>query len=111
MKILYYMFVVSVACITTALAVDPPPDGGYPNETTAEGEDALFNLTTGEDNTALGFDALFSNTTGNNNTAVGPSTLGDNTEGANNTAIGNWQPYKEHNRDRKHGSGFRSSWQ
>ena len=82
------MFLVSFACVATALAVEPPPDGGYANENTAEGEDALFSLTTGEDNTAVGFDALFSNTTGNNNTAVGPSTLGDNTEGANNTAIG-----------------------
>ena len=30
-----------------ALAVVPPPDGGYPGFTTAEGANALFNLTTG----------------------------------------------------------------
>src|SRR5712692_10507923 len=54
-----------------AFGVTPPPDGGYPNENTAEGEDALFSLTTGLDNTALGFNALFNNTTGNENTAVG----------------------------------------
>ena len=51
----------------TARAVDPPPDGGYPNQNTAEGEDALFSLTTGADNTAMGFDALDSNTTGSDN--------------------------------------------
>jgi Galactose oxidase, central domain len=50
-----------------ARAVDPPPDGGYPNQNTAEGEDALFSLTTGADNTAMGFDALYSNVTGSDN--------------------------------------------
>jgi hypothetical protein len=30
-----------------AQAVSPPPDGGYPNENTAEGQDALFSLTSG----------------------------------------------------------------
>ncbi len=39
----------------TAQAVDPPPDGGYPNFNTAEGEDALFRLTTGFSNTAIGY--------------------------------------------------------
>jgi hypothetical protein len=29
---------------TMLFAVDPPPDDGYPNENTAEGEDALFSL-------------------------------------------------------------------
>ena len=33
-------------------AVSPAPDGGYPNNNTAEGTDALFNLTTGVGNTA-----------------------------------------------------------
>ena len=35
-------------------AVYPPPDGGYPNNNTAEGTGALFNLTTGSDNTSTG---------------------------------------------------------
>jgi hypothetical protein len=34
-------------------AVKPPPDGGYPGQNTAEGDDALLNLTTGANNTAL----------------------------------------------------------
>jgi hypothetical protein len=29
-------------------AVVPPPDGGYPGGNTAEGQNALFSLTTGE---------------------------------------------------------------
>jgi hypothetical protein len=43
----------------TAQAVSPAPDGGYPNGNTAEGDEALLNLTTGTNNTANGFEALF----------------------------------------------------
>ena len=47
-------------------AINPPPDGGYPNQNTAEGKGALFSLTIGgfdnQDNTAIGFDALFTST-------------------------------------------------
>jgi hypothetical protein len=64
------------------------PDGGYPNENTAEGDDALFSLTTGFDNTAVGFEALVNNTTGFNNTGVGADALISNTTGGQNTAIG-----------------------
>src|SRR6266705_1045204 len=70
-----------------ARAVSPPPDGGYPNFTTAEGANALFSLTTGSANTAVGFFSLFSNTTGSFNTAVGAGALDLNT-GDNNTAPG-----------------------
>jgi hypothetical protein len=60
-----------------APALLPPPDGGYPFGTTAEGDGALGSLTlSGKEsgkgggppaavnNTALGFDTLFNNTTG-----------------------------------------------
>ena len=71
-----------------AQAVLPPPDGGYPGENTAEGDDALFSLTSGTDNTAIGFDALYSNTTGSFNTANGWGALFSNTSGISNTATG-----------------------
>ncbi len=66
----------------------PAPDGGYPNQTTAEGQNALFNLTTGINNTALGFDALWNNTTGGYNTATGEQTLYLNVSGNYNTGNG-----------------------
>src|SRR5713101_654262 len=72
----------------TARAVDPPPDGGYLNGNTAEGDNALALLTTGSDNTAIGFNALISNTTGFANTATGVVALSSNTTGTNNTATG-----------------------
>ena len=66
----------------------PPPDGDYRNETTAEGKDALFSLTTGFGNAALGFNALYSNTEGSYNTATGRNALFSNTTGFANTATG-----------------------
>jgi hypothetical protein len=77
-----------LALAPAARAVIPAPDGGYPGNNTAEGEDALFSLTTGADNTAIGFDALYHNTTGLANTAVGNTALHDNTTGVFNTATG-----------------------
>src|SRR3954468_14953886 len=70
-----------------ARAVVPPPDGGYPNNNTAEGDSALFNLTNGLDNTAIGFQALFLNTEGDFNTASGADALAGN-HGSFNTANG-----------------------
>ena len=71
-----------------AQAVVPAPDGGYPGHNTAEGQNALFSLTTGTSNTANGFEALFKNTTGNWNIAIGSDALHENTTRHGNTAIG-----------------------
>ena len=87
----FFLLALALACfalLPAARAVLPAPDGGYPNNTTAEGEDALFSLTTGFGNTAIGFDALYNNTTGYQNTAIGVEALFANTEGQTNVATG-----------------------
>jgi len=87
----FLLIPLALACFALSLTpnafgVSPAPDGGYPNQNTAEGTNALFSLTTnGVRNTAIGFDALFSNTGGGANTAIGASALARNT-GNNNTA-------------------------
>jgi uncharacterized coiled-coil protein SlyX len=110
MKTTVHCFVSSVAILYLAAvaqkaqAVVPPPDGGYPGFTTAEGEKALFSLTTGSANTAVGWYSLFSNAAGgfntatgagsllfntaNDNTAFGAAALLFNTTGTDNTAVG-----------------------
>ena len=87
-----------------ARAVVPAPDGGYPGGNTAEGQKALFSLSTGQFNSALGFLSLSALTAGNfctgvgagalllntadGNTAVGAAALLSNTIGSGNTATG-----------------------
>ena len=93
-----------MALLPNAQAVSPPPDGCYPNFTTAEGCDALSLLTTGAGNTGLGWRALFLDSSGSfntgvgvgalvlnnadSNTAVGAAALLLNTSGTQNTALG-----------------------
>jgi Chaperone of endosialidase len=83
---------ISLACFAgfapIAFGVTPPPDGGYPNKNTAEGQDALFSLTFGTANTANGFSALKANTNGDRNTANGALALFTNVTGSENTATG-----------------------
>src|SRR5437667_4412893 len=67
--------------------LSPPPDGCFPNFTTAQGCDALSVLTTGAGNTALGWRSLFLNTTGSFNTGVGAGALALNNADSN-TAVG-----------------------
>jgi hypothetical protein len=81
------LVLVCFAFTRTALAVVPPPDGGYPGFNTAEGQNTLFGLTTGSANTAVGWFSLFSNAVGSFNTGTGAGTLVFNT-GDENTALG-----------------------
>jgi hypothetical protein len=79
--------------------LSPPPDGGYPNGNTAEGDNALFSLTIGSNNTAIGSQALFYNEDGNDNTAIGYQALGSNSGrggGFDNTAIGSQALFSNH---------------
>jgi len=81
-------------CQQVQSATDTPDPGAKPSTNTADGQAALFSLTTGLYNSAFGFDSLLSNSTSNFNTGVGAGTLlldnGDPTagEGVRNTAVG-----------------------
>jgi hypothetical protein len=92
-----FLIIFCVACFMSlpkAQAVSPPPDGGYAGFNTAEGTNALKNLSTGVANSAVGWYSLFSNGDGSFNTAVGAGTLLFNVgnqstgEGTQNTAVG-----------------------
>jgi len=102
-----FLAVSVLVCLTLSprvQAVSPAPDGGYPGGNTAEGQNALFSLTTGGFNTAVGFLSLrsdatvaFNTATGagtllvntaDQNTATGAGALLSNTTGSSNTAIG-----------------------
>src|SRR5207237_4017239 len=85
-------FALALACFASsppARALNPAPDGGYPNANTAEGLGALNSLNTnsGGGNTAMGYFALQTLTAGSNNTAIGVQALNSDT-GEVNTAIG-----------------------
>ena len=82
-----FVLLTSFALLPKVQAVNPPPDGGYANFTTAEGQNALFSLTAGAANTAVGWRSLFSNTEGSFNTATGAGALLFNTANEN-TAFG-----------------------
>ena len=87
--ILIIFTLLSLGLVPITQAVSPAPDGGYPGQNTAEGDNALFNLspTDGGFNTAIGWLSLFANATGSFNTGVGAGTLWANTS-HNNTAVG-----------------------
>jgi hypothetical protein len=84
----------TLAFLRETPAINPPPDGGYAAFNTAEGQNALFSLTTGVANTAVGWSSLNNDTEGGLNTAMGAGTLllnigNENTgEGSGNTAVG-----------------------
>jgi trimeric autotransporter adhesin len=89
-KIRFTSILVALACFMfpgQMQAVTPPPDGCYPNFTTAEGCKALQSLTAGVGNTGIGWYSLFGNSTGSFNTAVGAGAL-DLNNADNNTAVG-----------------------
>lgn len=75
------------ALFASAHAVVPPPDGAYPNFTTAEGANALRNLTSGAGNTGVDWYSLCSDSTASFNTGVGAGTLVFN-NAESDTAIG-----------------------
>jgi trimeric autotransporter adhesin len=112
------------ALLPRAQAVSPAPDGGYPGGNTAEGQNALFSLTTGSYNTAVGLSSLRSNTEGkystaigayalfantaDENTSVGAGALLSNTTGSPNTATGAFALFSNTTGNRNTANGTRA---
>ena len=86
--ILMAFLLASFGILPGAQAVVPAPDGGYPGLNTAEGQNALLGLTTGQGNTAVGWLALRSDIIGSFNTATGAGTLLFNTADRNTASGG-----------------------
>jgi len=86
-RLVLSLTLVCLGAVATVQAVVPPPDGGYPGGNTAEGHNALLNLTSGGFNTAVGWLSLRTDTSGSFNTSVGAGAL-FRTNGDENTAIG-----------------------
>jgi hypothetical protein len=86
-QLIILVLTVWFASLQSAHAVSPAPDGGYSGANTAEGQNALFSLTTGGYNTAVGWLSLRSDTTGSFNTAIGAGALALNSAD-DNTATG-----------------------
>src|SRR3989442_8365741 len=89
----FFLSALTLACFAlspTVRAVTPLPDGGYPNDNTAEGENALFDLDVNNstDNTAVGFEAMHFNVVTFGNTAVGSQALEFGGSGNFNVAVG-----------------------
>jgi len=90
-NIVFTTLLLALACFglssPNAFSVVPAPDGGYPGGNTAEGQDALLSLTTGQYNTGIGIFSVLSLTDGNFCTGIGAGTLLANTADQN-TATG-----------------------
>src|SRR6266508_2503599 len=107
-NIIFTTLLLALACFgfssPKAFGVVPAPDGGYPGGNTAEGQNALLSLTSGQYNTGIGIFSVLSLSDGNfctgigagtllantadQNTATGHGALFSNTNGSSNTAIG-----------------------
>jgi len=104
--VLIPLMLVCLSFTPIARAVNPPPDGGYGGQNTAEGTDALFSLTSGVWNVAVGFQALHSDNTGNQNTATGYRALFLNTTGSKSTAYGSQALYNNTTGNANVATGF-----
>ncbi len=90
-NIIFTTLLLALACFgfssPKAFGVVPAPDGGYPGGNTAEGQNALLSLTSGQYNTGIGIFSVLSLSDGNFCTGIGAGTLLANTADQN-TATG-----------------------
>jgi len=78
----------ALVCLPFLLKAQAAPEAPLPGFNTADGDHALFSITSGIGNTAVGWYSLSSNTDGNYNTGIGAGALALNTTEESNTAVG-----------------------
>jgi len=86
-NVIFTVILSGLVCFPLLLKAQAGPEAALPGLNTADGDHALFSITTGTANTAIGWRSLTSNTTGSFNTGLGAAALALN-NGSSNTAVG-----------------------
>src|SRR6266480_2791675 len=87
-NVIYAAILSALVCLALVPKAQAAPDTALPGFNTADGDHALFSITSGVANTAVGWYALSTNTEGNFNTGLGAGALALNTTAESNTAVG-----------------------
>ena len=86
-NVIFAAILSGLVCFPFLLKAQAGPEAALPGLNTADGDHALFSITTGTANTAVGWRSLSSDTTGSFNTGLGAAALALN-NGSSNTAVG-----------------------
>jgi uncharacterized coiled-coil protein SlyX len=87
-NLMFAVMVTALVCLPLLLKAGAVPEAPLPGFNTADGDHALFSISTGIGNTAVGWYSLSANTEGNYNTGIGAGALALNTTSESNTAVG-----------------------
>jgi len=87
-NVIFATILSALVCFALVPKAQAAAETALPGLNTADGDRALFNITTGIGNTAVGWRSLTSNTEGSFNTGLGAGTLALNTTEDSNTAVG-----------------------
>ena len=87
-NVIFATILSGMVCFPLLLKAQTGPQAALPGLNTADGDHALFSITSGTANTAVGWRSLTSNTEGSFNTGLGAGALALNTTEDSNTAVG-----------------------
>jgi uncharacterized coiled-coil protein SlyX len=87
-NVIFAAILSGLACFPLVIKAQAAPETALPGLNTADGDHALFSITTGTANTAVGWRSLSSDSTGSFNTGLGAGALALNTTEDSNTAVG-----------------------
>ena len=87
-NVIFAAILSGLVCFPLLVKAQAGPQVPLPGLNTADGNHALFSITTGTANTAVGWRSLSSDTTGSFNTGLGAGALALNSTDDSNTAVG-----------------------